>query len=98
LLAAIIEQLRALGSSDQPVRQRPCLHATLLIEFAELRHRLLNDPTTNTHAAHQAPVAVNLPVLLANRVAQVHAPSKPPPQQKNTRARHYTPKSPAQAI
>src|SRR4029077_5356745 len=52
LLATIIEQLRALGSSDQPVRQRPCLQAALLIEFAELRHRLLNDPTTNTHAAH----------------------------------------------
>jgi len=37
LLAAIIEQLRALGSTDQPVSQRSCLHATVLIEFAELR-------------------------------------------------------------
>src|SRR6266403_6162281 len=56
LLAAIIEQLRALRSSDQPVRQRPCLHATLLIEFAELRHRLLNDPidrkSTRLNSSH----------------------------------------------
>ena len=63
-LAAVIEQLRLLGSADQPARQRPRLNATLLIEFAELRHRLLNDTTTDTHAAHQAPVAMNLPVLL----------------------------------
>src|SRR5258708_19852120 len=74
LLAAIIEQLRALGSSDQPVRQRPCLHATLLIEFAELRHRLLNDPTTNTHAAHNSPIAMNLAVFAYRGVAQIHAP------------------------
>src|SRR5260221_10178334 len=47
-----------------------------------MRHRLLDDTTPDTNAAHQAPVAVNLPVLLANRVAQVHAPSKPPPQRK----------------
>src|SRR3977135_2580753 len=64
----------ALRSSDQPVRQRPCLHATLLIEFAELRHRLLNDPTTNTHAAHKAPIAMNLPILAYRGVAQIHAP------------------------
>ena len=30
MLAAIIEQLRLLGSADQTVRQRPCLHATPL--------------------------------------------------------------------
>jgi hypothetical protein len=74
LLAAIIEQPRALGSADQPVRQRPCPHATLLIEFAELRHRLLNDPTTNTHAAHNSPIAMNLAVFAYRGVAQIHAP------------------------
>lgn len=74
MLAAIIEQLRALGSADQPVRQRPCLHATLLVEFAELRHRLLNHPTTNAHAAHNAPIAMNLAVFAYRGVAQIHAP------------------------
>src|SRR6266403_2043769 len=74
LLATIIEQLRAFGSSDQPVRQRPCLQAALLIEFAELRHRLLNDPTTNTHAAHNSPIAMNLAVFAYRGVAQIHAP------------------------
>ncbi len=47
-----------------------------------MRHRLLDDAPPDTHAAHQAPIAVDFPVLLANRVAQVHAPSEPPPQQK----------------
>src|SRR5260221_6766507 len=47
-----------------------------------MRHRLLDDTTPDTNAAHQTPIAVNLPVLLANRVAQVHAPSEPPPQRK----------------
>src|SRR5258707_9512771 len=82
LLAVIIKQLRLLGIANQPARQRPRLNATVLVEFAKMRHRLLDDPTPDTNAAHQAPVAVNLPVLLANRVAQVHAPSKPPPQRK----------------
>ncbi len=80
--AAVVEQLRLLGRADQTPRQRPRLDATVLIELAEMRHRLLNDATTNTNAAHQAPIAMNLAVLLANRVAQIHAPSKPPSQLK----------------
>src|SRR5260370_33928218 len=47
-----------------------------------MRHRLLDDTTPDTNAAHQTPIAVNLPVLLANRVPQVHAPSAPPPHRK----------------
>src|ERR1700690_196991 len=47
-----------------------------------MRHRLLHNTTADTNAAHQAPIAVNLPVLLANRMAQVHAPSKPPRKRK----------------
>src|SRR5216683_782031 len=74
LLAAIIEQLRALGSADQPPRQRPGPHVALRIQFAELRHRLLDHTTTNTHAAHKAPVAMNLPILAYRGVAQIHAP------------------------
>src|SRR6266702_1766449 len=65
---------RSLGSANQPMRQRPCLHATSLIKLAELRHRLLNHPTANTHATHKAPIAMNLPILAYRGVAQIHAP------------------------
>ena len=63
--------------ADQPARQRARLNPPVLIELAKLRHRLLNHPPPDTNAAHQTPVAMNLAVLLANRVAQVHAPSEP---------------------
>ena len=82
MLAAVVEQLRLLGCADQMARQRPRLKPSVLIELAKLRHRLLDHAPADAHAAHQAPVAVNLPVLLANRVAQVHAPSQPPPAPK----------------
>src|SRR5216684_5737503 len=77
MFAAIVEQRRLLGSTDQSARKRSCLNASVLIELAKMRHRLLDDASPDAHAAHQAPIAVNLPVLLANRVAQVHAPSEP---------------------
>jgi hypothetical protein len=56
--------------------QRPRFKATTFIKFAEMRHRLLNDATPNPHAAHQTPIAMNLAVLLASRVAQIHAPNQ----------------------
>src|SRR5262249_48176423 len=71
-----------LGRADQMAGQRPRLKPTVLIEFAEMRHGLLNDPPSNAHTAHQTPIAVDLAVLLANRVAQIHAPSQPPKSQK----------------
>jgi hypothetical protein len=43
---------------------------------AELGHRLLNNATTNTHAAHQSPIALNLAVLANRGVAQIHAPNQ----------------------
>jgi hypothetical protein len=49
--------------ADQTACQRPRLDATVFIELAEMRNSLLNDTTTDTHAAHKAPVAVNLAVL-----------------------------------
>src|SRR3979411_71241 len=73
-LAAVIEKTRLLRSPDQPTRQRPRLYATLLIKFTQMSYRLLNNPTTNTNAAHQAPIAVDHPVLLTSRMAQIHAP------------------------
>ena len=82
MLAAVIEQLRLLGSTDQPASQRPRLNPAMLVQFAKIRHRLLDDTTPDTNAAYQAPIAVSLSVLLANRVAQVHAPSEPPRQRK----------------
>src|SRR5579862_1714615 len=75
--AAVVEQRPLLRSTDQPSRNGPGLDHSVLIELAELRYRLLDDTPTDAHAAHKPPVAMNLPVLLANRIAQVHAPSEP---------------------
>jgi hypothetical protein len=77
LLAVITEQLHLFGTANQPTRQRPRLQPPLPVELTEMGHRLLNDATTDTNAAHKAPIAVNLPVLFANRMAQIHAPSEP---------------------
>jgi hypothetical protein len=49
----------------------------MLIEFAELRDRLLNYAPSNPNAAHQSPITMDLPVLFTNRMAQVHAPFDP---------------------
>src|SRR5215469_5461622 len=64
-------------------RERPGFDAAALIKFAEMRHRLLNDAPTDPNAPHQAPITMNLPVFLADRVAQIHAPSEPITQKKN---------------
>ncbi len=53
--AAVIEQRRLFGCADQPARQRARLDAAVLIELAEMRHRLLNHPPTDPNAAHQPP-------------------------------------------
>lgn len=77
MFAAVMEQRRVFRRADQPARQRARLHPSVLVEFAKMRDRLLDHPRPNTNAAHQTPIAMNLPVLPANRVAQVHAPSEP---------------------
>src|SRR5271166_1501302 len=51
-----------------------------------MRDRLLDHPPPNPNAAHQGPIAMNLPVLLANRMTQVHASSEP------TKGRQKSPK------
>jgi hypothetical protein len=76
MFAAVVKKLGLFGSADQMPRQRPPFDATTLVEFAELRHGLLNDATTNPDAAHQTPIAMNLAILLASRVAQIHAPNQ----------------------
>ena len=77
MFAAVIEQRRFFRGADQPARQRARLDPSALVELAKLRDRLLDHPPSDTNAAHQGPIAMNLPVLLANRMAQVHAPSEP---------------------
>jgi hypothetical protein len=76
MFAAIVKKLGLFGTADQMPRQRPRFDTTALVEFAEMRYRLLNDATTNTHAAHQSPVTLNLAVLANRGVAQIHAPNQ----------------------
>src|SRR5262249_30381543 len=52
--------------------ERAGFDATMLVKLAEMRHRLLNDAPPNANAAHQAPIAVNLPILPQRRVPQIH--------------------------
>ena len=54
-------------------RKRARLNPTVLVDLAEMRHRLLNDTAPNANAAHQPPIAVNLPILAQYRVPQIHS-------------------------
>ena len=71
--ATVVEQLRVFRSADQTPREPACFDAAPLVKLTQMRHRLLNDPPSNSNAANQAPIAVDLPVLPARRVAQIHA-------------------------
>jgi hypothetical protein len=68
--------LSLLGIADQPTRNGTGFNAAMFVKLSEMRHRLLNDAPANAHAANKAPIAMNLPVLLANRMAQIHAPNQ----------------------
>src|SRR5262249_15623980 len=74
--AAVVEQLRVFRRPDQMPSQRPRLEAAALVEFAKMRNRLLNNPPPHPNTAHQTPITVDLPILLACRVAQIHAPNR----------------------
>jgi hypothetical protein len=52
MLAAVIEQLRLLRCPDQPASQRPRLNPAMLVDFAKMRHRLLDDTMPDTHTAY----------------------------------------------
>jgi len=56
--------------------QRSRLKPAMLVEFAKMCDGLLDDAAANAHAAHQTPIAMNLPVLTQRRVAQIHAPNQ----------------------
>jgi len=67
------------ASSGAPISRRAKrarLDPSARVELAKLRHRLLDHAPSNTNAAHQTPIAMDFPILPANRVAQVHAPSE----------------------
>jgi hypothetical protein len=88
---AVVKQVRLFRRADQAARQSAGSNLTARIKFAEMRHRSLDDPPAMTLAAHEAPVAMRLAVLLANRVPQIHAPSQPTPKRsKKGVGRHYT--------
>lgn len=72
MCAAIVEQHCLLGRADQRLRKCPRFESSVFIEFAEMRHRLLNHATPDADTAHQSLVAMHFAVLLASRVAQVH--------------------------
>jgi hypothetical protein len=96
MAGTVREQRRLLRCADQPCRQRTRFEAALLIELTQMRHRLLDHPSTHPDAAHQRPVAMDLAVLLASRMAQVHAPSESNSSAKgNGLGRHYMPNSAA---
>ena len=82
MAGAVLEQRRLLRCADQSARQRARFEAAAFVEFAEMRNRLLDHSPPHPDAAHQRPVAMDLAVLLASRVAQVHAPSKSRPPAK----------------
>jgi hypothetical protein len=84
VLAAVIEKLCLLWRANQTARKRARFNTSIFVELTKLRHRLLNDPTTNANAAHKTPITVGLPILLANRMAQIHAPSETRSQLKKT--------------
>ncbi len=96
-LAAVIEQRRFFRNADQPARPRAprSVHAHRARQDA----RLLDHPPSDPNAAHQRPIAMNFPVLPANRVAQIHAPSEPTRRRfEKTQGRHYTLKSVSRAL
>ena len=76
MILAVFEQLRLMRCADQISCQRARFKPPVLIELAEMRNRLLDHPPTDTNTAHQPPISVDLAVLLANRVAQIHAPKR----------------------
>jgi len=98
LLAAIIEQLRDARESDQPVRPAPVPARDLLIEFAELRHRLLNDrrPTRTLRTTRHSDEPFHpLRIVVWRRYSPESirlAASRKYPRW------HYTPKSPIRTV
>ena len=92
MLLAVVEQARLLRLADQMPCQRPRLQPAAFIKLAKLGHRLLDDATIQSHAAHKTPVAMDLAVLPSRRVAQVHALITTQRRSKeNGDGRHYTP-------
>ena len=77
MFAAVVEQPRFFRGADQAARKRARLDPSALVELAKVGDRLLDHAPSNPNAAHQTPIAMDLAVLPANRMAQVHAPFEP---------------------
>jgi len=67
-----LEQFVLLVPSRNPQGQSASPRASLRVELAKLRHRLLHHLAATPHRAHQTPVAVRLAILANCRVSQVH--------------------------
>jgi hypothetical protein len=74
IATAVVEQRCIFGRADQMPRRCPCFEAIPLVKIAQLGHGLLDHPTSNAHAAHQSPMAVNLAVFADCRVRKYMAP------------------------
>ncbi len=55
MLLAVVEQPRLFALPDQSPGQCLRLQPAPRIELAQLRHRLLDHPTADPHAAHKTP-------------------------------------------
>ena len=77
------EQLVLRAASGDLLGQGARLGAALCVQFAEVRHGLLDDPAAAANRADQAPVRVRLPPLPPHGVPQVHSP--PPPSRAQSR-------------
>ncbi len=66
--------------------------AALRIEFAQVRHRLLHDLAPDAHRADQPPVRVDLAILPARGVAQIHLLRRCATRRREVKqlGRHYT--------
>ena len=54
MLAAVVEQRRFFRDADQSMCKRARLNPPVLIELAEVRHRLLDHPPSNERCAPSA--------------------------------------------
>src|SRR5439155_8257940 len=66
------EQVRLFAIAGDRARQGLGARPTVSVEFPEVGDGLLNDFAANADRADELPVPVDLPVLPARRVTQVH--------------------------
>jgi hypothetical protein len=87
------EEIGLLALAHDRARQRLGPRVTRRVEFAEVRHRLLDDLAPHADRTDQTPVGVGFAVLHPRRVAQVHLPRicRSRTSEVNQLGRHYMP-------